>query len=79
MEPKRGKLATVRADGRPHLVPVAFDLDEDTLIMLVMQASVKAQNMQRDPRVCLCIDVETSPYAYKNFFSEKYRCVRSEV
>src|SRR5581483_11282652 len=47
---KTGKLATVRADGRPHVVPVAFDLDEDTIIMLVMQASVKAQNMQRDPR-----------------------------
>ena len=61
---KTGKLATVRADGRPHIVPVAFDLDEDTIIILVMQASVKARNMQRDPRVCLCVDVETSPYAY---------------
>lgn len=61
---KTGKLATVRADGRPHVVPVAFDLDEDTIVILVMQASVKARNIQHDPRVCLCVDVETSPYAY---------------
>lgn len=61
---RTGKLATVRADGRPHIVPVAFDLDEDTLIFLVKNSSVKARNMQRDPRVCLCVDVETSPYAY---------------
>lgn len=61
---KTGKLATVRADGRPHIVPVALDLDGDALIFLVKSASVKARNMQRDPRVCLCVDVETSPYAY---------------
>ena len=61
---RTGKLATVRADGRPHIVPVAFDLDGDTLIFLVKNSSVKARNMQRDPRVCLCVDVETSPYAY---------------
>lgn len=61
---KTGKLATVRTDGRPHVVPVAFDLDGDTLILVVTRTSVKARNMQRDPRVCLCIDVETSPYAY---------------
>ncbi len=61
---KTGKLATVRADGRPHVVPVAFDLDGDTIIMLVRHTSVKARNMQRDPRVCLCVDVETSLYAY---------------
>jgi PPOX class probable F420-dependent enzyme len=61
---RTGKLATVRADGRPHIVPVAFDLDGDTIIILVMHTSVKARNMQRDPRVCLCVDVETPPYAY---------------
>ncbi len=61
---KTGKLATVRADGRPHIVPVAFDLDNNTIVLQAKHTSVKARNMQRDPRVCLCVDVETFPYAY---------------
>jgi nitroimidazol reductase NimA-like FMN-containing flavoprotein (pyridoxamine 5'-phosphate oxidase superfamily) len=27
--PRTGKLATVRADGRPHVAPIWFDLDDD--------------------------------------------------
>lgn len=42
-------LATVRADGRPHVVPVWFDLDGDTIVFTMGQASVKAKNMRRDP------------------------------
>lgn len=61
---RTGKLATVRADGRPHIVPVAIDLDGDAVIFQVKSTSVKARNMQRDRRVCLCVDVETSPYAF---------------
>jgi PPOX class probable F420-dependent enzyme len=61
---RTGKLATVRRDGRPHIVPIWFDLDGDDLIFTTWHKSVKAVNMQRDPRVCLCIDDETPPFAY---------------
>lgn len=61
---RTGKLATVRRDGRPHIVPVWFDLDGDDLIFTTWHKSVKAVNMRRDPRVCLCIDDETAPFAY---------------
>ena len=31
LPPRTGKLATVRADGRPHVAPVWYDLDDDGL------------------------------------------------
>lgn len=61
---RTGKLATMRKDGRPHVVPVWFDLDGDTLVLTTGGKSVKAGNIRRDARVCLCVDDETPPYAY---------------
>lgn len=61
---RTGKLATVRKDGRPHVAPIWFDLDDSTLIFTTGQTTVKAANIQRDPRVCLCVDDETPPFAY---------------
>jgi PPOX class probable F420-dependent enzyme len=61
---RTGKLATVRADGRPHVVPIWFVLDGDTLVFNTGDSSVKAANMRRSPRVTLCVDDETPPYAY---------------
>jgi len=62
--PRTAKLATVRADGRPHVAPVWFDLDGDDLIFTTWHTTVKAANLRRDPRVSLCIDDEAPPYAF---------------
>lgn len=62
--PRTAKIATVRADGRPHIVPIWFDLDGTTIIFTTWHTSIKAINMQRDPRVCLCIDEETPPFTF---------------
>lgn len=60
-----GKLATVRADGRPHVVPIWFDLDGDaTLYFSTWHTTVKANNIRRDPRVCICVDDERPPFSY---------------
>ena len=56
--------ATVRADGRPHLVPVWFLLDGDDLVFTTWHASVKAANLRRDPRIALCVDDESPPFDY---------------
>ena len=61
---RTGKLATVRADGRPHVTPIWFDLDGETLLFTTWRESVKAVNLRRDPRVCLCVDEETPPFAF---------------
>jgi PPOX class probable F420-dependent enzyme len=61
---RTGKLATVREDGRPHVVPIWYDLDGDTFVFTTWHTTVKAANMRRDPRVCICIDDEDPPFAY---------------
>jgi len=61
---KTGKLATVRDDGRPHVVPIWYTLDGDNLVFTTGEASVKAKNMSRDPRVSLSIDDQAPPYSF---------------
>ena len=61
---RTGKLATVRKDGRPHVVPIWFVLDGDDLIFTTWHTTVKAANLHRDPRVCLCVDDQEPPYAF---------------
>jgi PPOX class probable F420-dependent enzyme len=61
---RTGKLATVRADGRPHVAPIWFVLDGDTLIFTTWHKSVKARNIRRDPHVSICVDEEVPPFAF---------------
>jgi PPOX class probable F420-dependent enzyme len=61
---RTAKLATVRKDGRPHVVPIWFDLDADTLVFTTWHTTIKAANMKRDGRICMCVDDETPPFAY---------------
>jgi len=61
---RTGKLGTVRSDGRPHVVPIWFLLDGDTIVFTTGAGSIKAKNMRHDPRACLCVDDEHPPYAF---------------
>src|SRR3954452_22617114 len=61
---RTGKLATVRADGSPDVVPVWFVLDGEQLVFTCMSTSVKARNLARDPRAALSVDDEAFPYAF---------------
>lgn len=61
---RTGKLATVRADGRPHIAPIWFVLEGDTIIFNTGRNTVKGINMRREARVCLCVDDENPPFAY---------------
>jgi PPOX class probable F420-dependent enzyme len=63
--PHTGKLATVREDGRPHLAPVWFDVDEDgSLIFNTGESTVKGRNLARDGRASLCVDDERPPFSF---------------
>lgn len=62
--PRTAKLATVRADGRPHLAPIWFALDGELIVFTTWHTTVKAANLRRDPRVSLCVDDETPPFAF---------------
>jgi len=59
------KVGTTRADGRPHVAPVWFDLDDDgTVVFTTGAESLKGKAIRRDPRVCLCVDDETPPFSF---------------
>lgn len=55
-------LATVSADGRPHIVPVVFALDGEDLVTSVDgkpkqgRMLARIENVRRDPRVSLLAD-----------------------
>jgi PPOX class probable F420-dependent enzyme len=58
-------LATTRADGRPHVVPVWYDLDDDgSLLFNTGASSVKGRNIRRDGRVALCVQDEQPPFDF---------------
>jgi PPOX class probable F420-dependent enzyme len=61
---RTGKLATVRADGRPHVVPIWFVLDGDDLVFTTGAESAKGRAIRRDPRVVMCVDREEPLYDY---------------
>lgn len=61
---RTAKLATVRADGRPHVVPMWFVVEGNDLAFTTWHASVKARNLRRDPRAALTVDYEHPPYGY---------------
>ena len=61
---RTGKLATVRADGSPHVAPVWFTLDGDTLVFMTHTTTIKGRNLRRDARAALCVDDERPPFAF---------------
>lgn len=61
---KTGKLATVRADGRPHVVPIWFVLDGDKIVFNTSEHSVKAKNILGDTRVSISVDDQAPPYSF---------------
>lgn len=58
------KLATVRRDGRPHVAPVWFLVDGETIVFTTGSKTVKGANLRRDPRVFLCVDDESPPCGF---------------
>ena len=61
---RTGKLATVRSDGRPHVVPVWFVIDDGDIVFNTWHTSVKARNLRREGRAAMSVDLERPPYAF---------------
>jgi PPOX class probable F420-dependent enzyme len=61
---RTGKLATVRANGAPHVTPIWFVIDGDDIVFNTWHTSSKAKHFARDPRASLVVDLEEPPYAY---------------
>jgi len=60
-----GNLATVRADGRPHVAPIWFDvLDDGTIEFNTGAETVKGANLLRSGRAALAVNDEQPPFAF---------------
>jgi PPOX class probable F420-dependent enzyme len=63
--PHTAKVATTRADGRPHVAPVWFTLDEDrSIVFNTGLNTLKGRNLSSDPRLCVCVDDERPPFTF---------------
>jgi PPOX class probable F420-dependent enzyme len=61
---RTAKIATVSADGHPHVVPVWFVLDGDEMVITTASGSAKARHLAADPRVSIAVDDERPPFAF---------------
>ncbi len=54
--------ATVRPDGRPHLVPIWFVVAAERWYVCTNPDSVKARNLKANSSVCLALEDGDHPY-----------------
>jgi nitroimidazol reductase NimA-like FMN-containing flavoprotein (pyridoxamine 5'-phosphate oxidase superfamily) len=70
-----GKLATVKEDGSPHVVPIWFVLDDKSngkrkvdiggdIILTTGSTSIKARNIERDNRVSISVDDQIPIFSF---------------
>ena len=57
-------LSTVNADGSPQVTPVWVDYDGTSLMVNTARGRVKANNLEREPRVAMAIADPENPYRY---------------
>jgi PPOX class probable F420-dependent enzyme len=57
-------LATIGADGTPHVTPVWVDSDGTHVRFNTARGRVKERNLVRNPRVALAIQDPDNPYRY---------------
>jgi len=58
-------LATTREDGRPHVAPIWYDVDDDgTIVFNTGATTVKGHAIRRDGKVALCVQDDQPPFSY---------------
>ncbi len=63
--PHTAKVATVRPDGRPHVAPVWYALDDDgTVVFNTGAETVKGRSLRHDSRLALSVDDERPPFSF---------------
>jgi PPOX class probable F420-dependent enzyme len=61
---RTAKVATVGANGLPHVKPVWFVLDGDDLIFTTHESYVMTRHLRRDPHIAPSIDDQEAPYSF---------------
>lgn len=61
---RTAKVATVKADGAPHVAPVWVAQDGDDLLFNTGESTSKGKALRRDPRVAMAFDDERPPFSF---------------
>ena len=61
-----GILATTRKDGRPHVAPIWYVVDDDdnTIVFTTGADTVKGRTLARTGRAALCVDDDQPPFSF---------------
>lgn len=57
-------LATVNAEGQPHVVPVWYIMDGGDIVFSTGYGGVKGRNMQANPKVAACVSQPAEPIMF---------------
>jgi PPOX class probable F420-dependent enzyme len=58
-------LATTRADGRPHVAPVWYAVDDDgTIVFNTGETTVKGRNLRRSGYAAMSVDDDAPPFSF---------------
>jgi PPOX class probable F420-dependent enzyme len=60
--PLIAKVATIRADGSPFLVPVWYEWDGKVCYLVIRQKANWVKNIRREPRVTVLLHNDSPPY-----------------
>ena len=61
---RTAKVAWVASDGRPHVAPIWFIVEDGDILFVTSAEAGKSRAMRRDPRISLVVDIEEPPYAF---------------
>ena len=63
--PRPGVLATTRQDGRPHVAPVWYCVDDDgTIVFTTGAGTVKGRNLRRTGWAAMTVDDDRPPFSF---------------
>ena len=60
---RTAKVAWVASDGRPHVAPIWFIVEDGDILFATSAEAGKSRAMRREPRISMVVDVEEPPYA----------------
>lgn len=61
---RTGKLSYLAASGHPLVTPIWFIVEGDSIVFNTGKGTAKGRSLARDPRTCLCVDLQEPPYAF---------------
>ncbi len=61
---RTGKLATASPGGDPHVAPIWFVVDGESVVFSTYHTTVKARHLAANPRAALACDDERFPFSF---------------